>query len=476
MAALRLGLQWALRGDEAIFAGWFAKARRLLAVLPVGPEHGYLRYVTAMLVTDTTGMPDDAEAAASELRGMERTYGSRALGAFALVLAAHAKILRGDADAGFDLLDEAMLPVVAGEVDPFWGGDIYCTVIHLTGLIGDFGRMRAWTDALDTWSAELSQTFSYAGIVRVHQLELLVAEGRWDEAAAELGPVSSSIADTDTWVSGHGFAELGHVLRLRGRRDEAAEAYARALRAGVDPEPGPALLAAAEGRRSEGVDALRAAIASRPPVHRLALLLPAVELALDAGQHEAARGFAAELSADAGRLGAAGAQAWAWHARALLELHAARPAASADAARAAADLYRSQRLQYGLARAHDVLARAERELGRREEAAADAATALAIFRRLGATSDAARLEAATGARGVGPLTPREAQVLALVLGGASNRAIADALFLSETTVRRHLANIFTKIGVASRTAAAAWAREHGLDPVARGCTHGPLAR
>ena len=100
-------------------------------------------------------------------------------------------------------------------------------------------RMRAWTDALDAWSAELSQTFSYAGIVRVHRLELLVAEGRWDEAAAELGPASSSIADTDTWVAGHGFAELGHVLRLRGRRDEAAEAYARALRAGVDPEPGP---------------------------------------------------------------------------------------------------------------------------------------------------------------------------------------------------------------------------------------------
>ena len=48
-----------------------------------------------------------------------------------------------------------MLPVVAGEVDPFWGGDIYCTVIHLTGQIGDFGRMRAWTDALKVWSSEL---------------------------------------------------------------------------------------------------------------------------------------------------------------------------------------------------------------------------------------------------------------------------------------------------------------------------------
>ena len=218
MVALRLGLQWALRGDLAIHAGWYAKARRLLAALPVGPEHGYLEYVTAMLVTDDTGMPDEAEAAASVLRGMERTYGSRVLGAFALVLSAQAKILHGDGDAGFALLDEAMLPVVAGEVDPFWGGDIYCTVIHLTGQIGDFGRMRAWTDALDAWSSELSQTFSYAGIVRVHRLELLVAEGRWDEAAGELGPASSSIADTDTWVAGHGFAELGHVLRLRGRR------------------------------------------------------------------------------------------------------------------------------------------------------------------------------------------------------------------------------------------------------------------
>ena len=63
-----------------------------------------------------------------------------------------------------------------------------------------------------------------------------------------------------------------------------------------------------------------------------------------------------------------------------------------------------------------------------------------------------------------------------MLGGASNRAIADALFLSETTVRRHLANIFTKIGVASRTAAAAWAREHGLDPVRVDAPYGPLAR
>jgi len=123
-----------------------------------------------------------------------------------------------------------------------------------------------------------------------------------------------------------------------------------------------------------------------------------------------------------------------------------------------------------------VLGRAETALDRRQDAAADVAIALAIFRRLGATSDVARLQAAAGARGVGPLTPREAQVLALVLGGASNRATADALFLSEATVRRHLANIFTKVGVSSRTAAAAWAREQGIEPVRVDAPHGPSAR
>jgi DNA-binding NarL/FixJ family response regulator len=44
----------------------------------------------------------------------------------------------------------------------------------------------------------------------------------------------------------------------------------------------------------------------------------------------------------------------------------------------------------------------------------------------------------------------------------SNSAIASSLTLSEKTVSRHLSNIFTKIGVSSRTAAAAFAFEHHL--------------
>jgi DNA-binding NarL/FixJ family response regulator len=53
-------------------------------------------------------------------------------------------------------------------------------------------------------------------------------------------------------------------------------------------------------------------------------------------------------------------------------------------------------------------------------------------------------------------------VLSLVATGRSNLQIAEALVLSEKTVARHLSNIFTKIDVTSRTAAAAYAFEHGL--------------
>jgi len=60
------------------------------------------------------------------------------------------------------------------------------------------------------------------------------------------------------------------------------------------------------------------------------------------------------------------------------------------------------------------------------------------------------------------LTPREAEVLEVLTRGLSNQQIADELVVSRHTVRRHLSNIFTKLGVASRTAAVAHALEREL--------------
>ncbi len=70
---------------------------------------------------------------------------------------------------------------------------------------------------------------------------------------------------------------------------------------------------------------------------------------------------------------------------------------------------------------------------------------------------------ATAARpAAGGLTPRELEVLRLIAAGRSNRAIAETLVLSEKTVARHVSNIFDKLDVSSRSAATAYAYEHGL--------------
>jgi DNA-binding CsgD family transcriptional regulator len=61
------------------------------------------------------------------------------------------------------------------------------------------------------------------------------------------------------------------------------------------------------------------------------------------------------------------------------------------------------------------------------------------------------------------LTPREAEVLALVAAGRSNRQIAQALFISPRTVSVHVSNILAKLGVAGRVEAAAVAHRLGLD-------------
>jgi len=62
------------------------------------------------------------------------------------------------------------------------------------------------------------------------------------------------------------------------------------------------------------------------------------------------------------------------------------------------------------------------------------------------------------------LTQRETDILALLSEGRSNREIARALFLSEKTVKAHLAAVFRKLGVANRTQAAMAAVSMGMGP------------
>ncbi len=66
------------------------------------------------------------------------------------------------------------------------------------------------------------------------------------------------------------------------------------------------------------------------------------------------------------------------------------------------------------------------------------------------------------------LTPRELEILQLLLAGWTNKAIAAEICISEKTVEFHLNKIYTKIGMRTRMLAGMWAMQHGMEGKTRG--------
>ncbi|MDP3892306.1 response regulator transcription factor, partial [Nocardioides sp.] len=64
------------------------------------------------------------------------------------------------------------------------------------------------------------------------------------------------------------------------------------------------------------------------------------------------------------------------------------------------------------------------------------------------------------------LSPREAEVLALIAKGMSNKEIAQTVFLSVNSVKTYIRTAYRKIGVHRRGQAVVWAHEHGFAPLA----------
>ena len=188
---------------------------------------------------------------------------------------------------------------------------------------------------------------------------------------------------------------------------------------------------------------------------RMRLLRGAVEVALTRDALDEAEQHCGELESGAEAFDTPGFRAWAAHARGAVLVRRGQHAEALEPLQSALREYRTQQSRYDTAQVYEWTAIAHRALGDDDAAAADAATAENIYRQLGV--EPAQVGGPTSPGG---LTKREIEILRQIAGGATNRQAADQLFISEKTVGRHLANIYTKLGVSSRTAAAAWAHQN----------------
>jgi len=473
-SAFRLAMSTSLHGEQALSAGWLGRATELVDEIGVDcAERGWLAFMR-MFRAIGTGEFAEAKTLADEAAASGRRFHDADLIAMSVCAQGRVALYGGRFAEGLAHLDEAMVRVISGEASPFIAGHVYCTAIEGCQEISDFGRVAEWTAALERWCDAQPGLLAFTGQCAVHRGQLMRLKGAWDDALREYSLAADRYHELGTpGAVGLTALETGEVLRLRGDLDGADAAYQRAADLGVDPQPGLAQLWLAAGRGTAALAAIERLLTEPGgPVQRCHLLPAAIEVLLAAGHADGAdradradraRPLAAELSALASSIGSVVLSAAAAQAMGAVELASGDAAGALPYLRKAHQLWAQASSPYdaAVARLHTgrcLLALADESSAERELSAARAA-----FRQLGAVpmADLASSLLAPASLPAG-LTAREVEVLRLVASGRSNPQIAAELVLSEKTVARHLSNIFGKLDVGSRTAAAAYAFERGL--------------
>jgi DNA-binding NarL/FixJ family response regulator len=464
-AAYWLSLTLWQGGELAIGNGWLARGERLLdGVEEDVVERGYL-LERATFGHIARGEIAEAFAAAPRVTDYGRRFDDADLTAVGLHMEGRLTIFAGQVAEGLGLLDEAMVAVLAGEVSPVLAGVVYCSCIEACQEVSDFARMGEWTHALSAWCDDQPGLVAFTGQCAVHRGQLMRLHGAFLDAISELEHAALRYAAAGGHPAvGQAHYERGEALRVRGAYDDAEAAYAEAAGLGHPAQPGRALLWLALGRRDAAASAIRRVVAEvQDPVHRSQVLPSAVDVLVEVGELDEAATLADQLGGLGSAFGCTALRAAGEYAGAAVAVARDEAEDALPAARRAAEAWGRLPAPYEVARSRVLIGRALRLLGDAESAAADLAEARRTFAGLGAVPAEHEVAALLGDVPVpGGLSPREVEVLRLVAAGRSNPEIAATLVLSEKTVARHLSNIFAKLDVGSRTAAAAFAYEHHL--------------
>jgi DNA-binding CsgD family transcriptional regulator len=464
-ACYGLGMTFIQRGDMGQGSGWLARGARLIEETGYeGAEPGFL-LIPQGLQALMAGQPADALGIFERVAVIAERFDDADLKTMSRLGRGQSLIALLEIERGVALLDEAMTAVIAGEISPIASGIVYCAVIEVCQSMFDLRRAQEWTAALERWWASQPDMVPFRGNCLVYRAELMRLHGAWGEATEEAlkarewlsrPPPEPAVAEA--------IYELAELDRLRGSFAAAEAGYREASTWGRLPEPGLALLQLARGDVKAATASIRRAMAeATDEMVRARMLEPAAEIAVAAGDLDAARDAADRLGELADSLGAPLLRAMAARTEGSVRLAEGDVTGSLALFRRAWEAWRELDAPYEAARVRARTAEACRRLGDLEGAALETEAAREVFERLQAVVDLAALGAGHGSGSLpGGLSPREAEVVRLIAAGMTNRAIAAALTISERTVDRHVSNIYTKLDVSTRTAATAFAYEHGL--------------
>jgi LuxR family transcriptional regulator, maltose regulon positive regulatory protein len=471
-AAARMALWLAddhadLRGEPAVAEGWFSRAARLAADLEPCPEQGWVAAFEAHRALGA-GTADVALRHAADAVEVGRRHGHVALEMFGVATEGVAQLQLGEIDSGLRRLSEAATAAVAGEYEDLvpaaWS---CCLLIAACEDLRDHDRGAQWCEQVTAFGERTNADF-LRGVCRAHHGAILAWRGELREAERVLEAAVASLTDRRPTWRPEALVRLGELRRLQGRYVDAAALF-EAASAHPLAQRGLAAVSLDRGDPAGARDLLQRMLRQLPSegsARRSAALELLVRAELALGDHTAAATHAEELRTIADAVGTVPLHAAASAAAGLIAGAAGEHARACERFEDAIDLLLRCRAPLEVAALRVDLAEALWLLDRPEAAFSEAAAALD---GLGGVRpvERARAEAMLARRGGRqpdhhPLTARQVEVLGLIAEGLSDHEVAARLVLSEHTVHRHVANIYTRLDCSTRAAAVARATRLGL--------------
>jgi DNA-binding CsgD family transcriptional regulator/tetratricopeptide (TPR) repeat protein len=451
-------------GEWAVYQGWAGQASVLLEQAGDARAEGWIRYEQARRGTDL----DVQRRLYLEAIDLGRSTGEADLVCDATASLGMMLVFSGLVEEGMAHLDQAVAAICGGGVRelPVIEGCL-CGLLNACERTQDVDRAQQWLGAADE-VIRRGNLVAVAGYCRAHYAGILIAAGRWEEADSELRTALDLLEDRVA-LRHSALCRLAELRLRQGRTEEAAQ-----LLDGLDHlEDAAVPLVRLRLARDEPAVALELvdrllANGDLPDYGEGPLRALAVDCLVRLGRIDEASEHCARLTALAAGQTSAALRAVAAAARASLCV------ASGDGdARAcwheAISLFGAARMPVEVAAARLCLAELV-AADRPEVAMAEASAAFDVLDRVGAVSradEAAALLRALGAPArTGPkrnatLTKREEEVLALVGHGLTNAEIGARLYISPKTVEHHVSRLLAKLGLRSRTEAAAFAARQG---------------
>lgn len=455
-------------GALSVSSGWLRRARRLLESLDEGPEHGWLAFHEGYLARVHGDNTTAAERAADAAR-VGRRFGVADLEMLGLALEGSTLVSRARVQEGMRCLDEAAAAALEGEaVIPISSAWTFCFLVSACSAVRDFERAAEWCARIGEFAERFGSRYMLA-FCRAEYGAVYLFGGRWAQAEDVLEAAVEDFARSRPAMIGAPLVQLAELRRRQGRTEDAA---ALLDRAGASPSAQlcRARLALERGDPREATELLDRLLRQAPEDAALERA-PALELLVHArvacGEPRSAGDALAMLREVVRSTGSPLMRACADLAEGILAAAAGEHGRARPLLEDAVDRFAAGGAPYELARSRIELAATLAALGRDEAAEREAAQSLRVLDDLGAGAEAAaarrRLGIALDDGALLPeLTAREREVLRVVAEGLTNAQIAERLVISEHTVHRHVANILGKLGVPSRTAAAAHAAQAGL--------------